>query len=139
MLGTQFGLLVLVSLCTRPYDLSRIGPFYARIHTPVGKENEARSLMPLPDPPESATLGMDGVYLDYRQSSRWAYQGLQRFGLEVPRLSWFDWLGLSRCLGFRGRLDRALDLAGRCRLKIGCFEHLTAAHSLSFRANNSCH
>ncbi len=113
MLGTQFGLLILVSLCTRPIDLSTIGPFYARIHTPVGKENEAQSLMPVTDPPVSATLGMDGVYLDYRLSSRWAYQGLQRFGLEIPRLSWFDWLGFLAAWVFVGGLIGLLTyLAG---------------------------
>ena len=61
MLATQFGLLVLVSLCTRPYDLSMIGPFYARIHTPVGKEDEVRLDRPPDDLPEAATIGMDGV------------------------------------------------------------------------------
>ena len=61
MLATQFGLLVLVSFCTRPYDLSAIGPFYARIHTPVGKEDEVRWDDPPHDLPEAATLGLDGV------------------------------------------------------------------------------
>jgi Na+/proline symporter len=93
MLGSQFGLLVVVSFCTRPDKISALGPFYARLHTPVGMENEVRALIAPGELPEAATLGMEGVVLDYGQSSRWAYQGLQRLGLEIPRLSWFDWLG----------------------------------------------
>ena len=47
----------------------------------------------LDDLPESATLGMDGTVLDYRKSSRFAYPRLQRLGLEIPRMTWFDWGG----------------------------------------------
>jgi Na+/proline symporter len=93
MLATQFGLLVLVSLCTRPLDLRVIGPFYARIHTPVGKEDEVRWDDPPHDLPEAATIGLEGVVLDYGKSSRFAYRRLQELGLEIPRLSWFDWGG----------------------------------------------
>ena len=46
-----------MSLCTRPDDLPVIGPFYARIHTPVGKEHEVRwddaSRMTCPRPLQS--------------------------------------------------------------------------------------
>ena len=42
MLAVEFGLMILVSLATRPRDLSALGPFYARLHTPVGKEDEVR-------------------------------------------------------------------------------------------------
>src|SRR5262249_30879074 len=91
MLATEFGLMILISLVTTPRDMSTFGPFYARLHTPVGKEDEVRcddgSEYPLEstdrfdqavlhDLPESATLGMDGVLLDYRKSSRFAYQRL---------------------------------------------------------------
>ena len=93
MLAVEFGLLVLVSLLTRPRDLSILGPFYARLHTPVGKEDEVRWDEPPSDLPESATLGMEGTSLDYRKSSRFAYPGFKSFGLEVPRLTWFDWGG----------------------------------------------
>ncbi len=48
---------------------------------------------PPDDLPESATLGMEGIVLDYRKSSRFAYPRLQRFGLEIPRMTWFDWGG----------------------------------------------
>ena len=43
--------------------------------------------------PESATLGMEGIVLDYRKSSRFAYPRLQKLGLEIPRMTWFDWGG----------------------------------------------
>jgi hypothetical protein len=113
MLATQFGLLVLVSLCTRPYDLAALGPFYARIHTPVGKEDEVRCDGPVPDHPEALALGMDGVLLDYGKSSRWAYGRLQRLGLEIPRLSWFDWLGFLAAWVFVGGLIGLLTWLAR--------------------------
>jgi hypothetical protein len=31
--------------------------------------------------------------LDYQQTSRFAYKGLQKMGIEVPRLSATDWGG----------------------------------------------
>jgi len=93
MLAVEFGLMVLVSLGTRPRDLATLGPFYARLHTPVGKENEVRWDDPPHDVPESATLGLEGTLLDYRKSSRFAYPGLQRLGIELPRLTRFDWMG----------------------------------------------
>ncbi len=92
-LAVEFGLLVLVSLLTPPSSMSTLGPFYARLHTPVGKEDEVRWDSAPEDLPESATLGLDVVRLDYRKSSRFAYAGLQRLGLEVPRFTWFDGLG----------------------------------------------
>jgi Na+/proline symporter len=113
MLGAQFGLLVFVSFCTRPSELSVIGPFYARLHTPVGKEDEVRWEGNPHQLPEAATLGMDGVFLDYRRSSRWAYGGLQRVGLEIPRLSWFDWVGFAGAwAGVGGLIGLLTWLAG---------------------------
>ncbi len=93
MLSVEFGLMILVSLVTRPRDLFALGPFYARLHTPVGREDEVRWNEPPDDLPESATLGMEGTVLDYRKSSRFAYARLQKLGVELPRLTWFDWLG----------------------------------------------
>jgi len=93
MLAVEFGLLILVSLLTRPRDLSTLGPFYARLHTPVGREDEVRWDEPPHDLPESATLGMEGTSLDYRKSSRFAYARLQELGFEVPRFTLFDWGG----------------------------------------------
>jgi Na+/proline symporter len=93
MLAVEFGLMFLVSLVTRRETDSSLGPFYARLHTPVGREDEVRWEEPPENLPESATLGMEGIPLDYRKSSRFAYTMLQRFGVELPRLTWFDWVG----------------------------------------------
>jgi hypothetical protein len=94
MLLVEFGLMILVSLITRPCGASVLGPFYARLHTPVGKEDEVRWDDPPHDLPESAALGLDGPALDYRKSSRFAYPRLQSLGLEIPRFTPFD------CVGF---------------------------------------
>jgi hypothetical protein len=93
MLAVEFGLLILVSLLTRPHELSALEPFYARLHTPVGREDEVRWHEPPDRLPESATLGMEGMALDYRKSSRFAYTRLQELGFEVPRFTLFDWGG----------------------------------------------
>jgi Na+/proline symporter len=90
MLAVEFGLMIAVSLVTRPRDLAALGPFYARLHTPVGCEASVRWDEPPADLPESATLGMEGTLLDYRKSSRFAYAQLQEVGLEIPRMTWFD-------------------------------------------------
>ncbi|MBI3839032.1 MAG: sodium:solute symporter family protein [Planctomycetia bacterium] len=92
-LSTEFGLLVLVSLLTRPHPPGRLDPFFARLLTPVGKEPEVQWIDAPADLPESATLGMDGVKLDYRKSSSYAHQRLLRWGIEIPRMTWFDWGG----------------------------------------------
>jgi hypothetical protein len=89
----EFGLLIFVSVMTRPRDPETLGPFYARLHTPVGREDEVRRDAVAEVLPESATLGMEGVLLDYRKSSQFACKQLQRFGVEVPRMTWFDGLG----------------------------------------------
>lgn len=94
MLGVEFGLLILVSLLTRPHPREQLDPFFARLHTPVGREEEV-----CPDGPpgtklhEAATLGLHGVVLDYRKASAYAYPGLQRAGLEIPRMGLVDWGG----------------------------------------------
>jgi len=93
MLAVEFGLMILVSLVTRPRDLFALGPFYARLHTPVGREALVRWEEPPPHLPESATLGMEGTALDYHKSSRFAYARLQKLGVEMPRMTWFDWGG----------------------------------------------
>jgi Na+/proline symporter len=93
MLAMEFGLMIAVSLITRPRDPATLRPFYARLHTPVGKEDEVRWDDPPDRLPESATLGMEGTTLDYGKSSRFAYVRLQKLGLEIPRMTWFDWGG----------------------------------------------
>ncbi len=93
MLSTEFGLMIVVSVFTRPRELAVLGPFYARLHTPVGSERDVAWRDPPPALPESATLGMDGVLLDYARSSRFVYPKLQALGFEIPRLTRFDWGG----------------------------------------------
>jgi Na+/proline symporter len=113
MLATEFGLLVLVSLCTRPPDPLMIDPFYARIHTPVGKEEEVRWDDPPHDLPEAATIGLEGVAFDYSKASKFAYGRLQRFGLEIPRLSRFDCGGfLAAWILVGGLIGLLIYLAG---------------------------
>jgi Na+/proline symporter len=92
-LAVEFGLLVAVSLLTRPHPAGQLDPFYARLLTPVGQEREVAWTDAPAELPESATLGLDGLPLDYRKSSAYAYRGLQRIGIEVPRFTWFDWGG----------------------------------------------
>jgi len=90
MLAAEFGLLILVSLLTKPHPEAQLNAFYARLHTPVGREAEMRLEAPAGDLPESATLGMDGVLLDYHKSSALVYPRLQKLGIEIPRLNAFD-------------------------------------------------
>jgi Na+/proline symporter len=93
LLSTELGLLVTVSLLTRPHPAGRLDPFFARLLTPVGKEREVEWTDAPAVLPESATLGLEGVKLDYRKASAYAYRGLQRLGIELPRMTWFDWGG----------------------------------------------
>ena len=113
MLAVEFGLMIVVSLITRPRGVSTLGPFYARLHTPVGKEDEVRYDEPPDDLPDSATLGMEGTALDYRKSSRFAYTD--------PAKAWRgnpadDLVRLGRVpdrLGAGRRFDWPVSLAGR--------------------------
>ena len=93
MLAVEFGLMIVVSLVTHPRDLAVLGPFYARLHTPVGKEDEVRWDEPPHELPESATLGMEGILLDYHKSSRFAYGRLQKTWRGNPAYDSFDWGG----------------------------------------------
>ncbi len=93
MLAVQFGVLILVSLVTAPQSAARLDPFFARLHTPVGRENEFAFIQTPQSFTEEATLGLDGTTLDYERTSQFAYAGLQRLGIEVPRLSLTDWSG----------------------------------------------
>jgi Na+/proline symporter len=93
MLAVEFGLLIFVSLFTRPHPDAQLDFFFARLHTPVGKEKEVGLNAKADSLPESATMGMDGALLDYQKSSLFAYRHLQRWGIELPRLNWVDWGG----------------------------------------------
>jgi Na+/proline symporter len=113
MLVAEFGLMILASFLTTPRELSALGPFYARLHTPVGKEAEVRWDGSLEKLPESATLGMDGLALDYRKSSSFAYARLQQLGIELPRMTWFDWAGfLAAWVLVLGLISLLIWLAG---------------------------
>jgi hypothetical protein len=104
ILSVEFGLMILVSLCCPRKALSTLEPFYARLHTPVGKEADV-CWDDAPDPlPESATLGLEGTRLDYRKSSRFAYAGLQRLGIELPRFTLLDISGFLAAWGLVGAL-----------------------------------
>lgn len=92
-LACEFGLLIFFSRVTRPRPQLTLDAFFARLHTPVGKEPDVSWDSPPADLPESATLGLDGQLLDYEKSSRYAYPSLQRLGIELPRLTFLDWAG----------------------------------------------
>lgn len=92
-LVSQFGVFVLISLCTRSQPAERLDPFFARLHTPVGCESECAMESPPHEYRAEATLGLHGPALDYKKSSRYAYPGLQKLGIEIPRMSLVDWGG----------------------------------------------
>ncbi len=104
MLVTEFGLLVAVSLLTRPRAKGELDPFFARLLTPVGAEPQVAWTDAPPELPESATLGLDGWKPDYRKASGYGYRGLQRWGFEVPRMTWIDWGGFALAWAFVGGL-----------------------------------
>jgi hypothetical protein len=93
VLCVEFGSMALVSLLTRPLDAARLDAFYARLLTPVGREQEMKLASSPQNADESITLGMEGLVLDYKKAARLAYQWPRRFGFEIPRLGWFDWGG----------------------------------------------
>jgi len=67
--------------------------------TPVGRENEVLLVNQDVELHESATLGMDGIVLDYQKASRFGYAGLRRMGIELPRLTRFDFAGFLAAWG----------------------------------------
>jgi hypothetical protein len=101
-LGVEFGLLILVSLVTRPQRRERLDPFFARLLTPVGREADVCSADKGPWQASGALdaataadagLGLDGPPLDYSKASAFGNSWLRPLGLEVPRLNWIDWGG----------------------------------------------
>jgi Na+/proline symporter len=93
MLGIQFGVLIVVSLLTPAQPATRLDPFFARLHTPVGREQEFALSDPAVAYQEEAALGLHGIALDYSQASQCAYSGLRKIGIEIPRMSFVDWAG----------------------------------------------
>ena len=119
MLAAAFGLLIAVSLLTRPLPAEQLDSFFARLHTPVGRESDVRLTGParttkteadpaahsvaaaLSEEPASTTEGV-ALQLDYRKASAFAYRGLQRFGVEIPRFARIDWGGFLTAWGLVG-------------------------------------
>lgn len=93
MLAAQFGVFALVSLVTRPQPAAQLDPFFARLHVPVGREQEFALAAPPEDFREEAALGMHGVSLDYDKAQRLASPRLRQIGFEIPKLSLIDWAG----------------------------------------------
>jgi hypothetical protein len=92
-LAAQFGVFFIVSLCTRPQPAEQLDPFFARLHTPVGREQEFALAEPVAAFQEEAMLGLHGIAIDYRQASQFAYPGLRKIGIEIPRMTAIDWGG----------------------------------------------
>ena len=90
MLGVQFGVLILISLVTRPQSTVQLDLFYARLLTPVGKEKEVATDRTYD---AALTIGLAGKPLDFKAAESFGYSGARRFGLEIPRLTWIDWGG----------------------------------------------
>ena len=121
MLGAAFGLLIVVSLLTRPLPAEQLNPFFARLHTPVGRESDVRVTAPAGIAKAQADHGVQSVAAvaswepaaaaegedaqwDYRKASAFAYRSLQRVGLEIPRLGRIDWGGFLLAWGLVGAL-----------------------------------
>jgi len=99
MLSAEFGVLILVSLCTKSQPAKQLDPFFARLHTPIGREEEFTETTPSENPHESATLGLHGLRLDYNLAKKNAYPSLRRWDLEIPRMTWSDWNGFLAAWG----------------------------------------
>ena len=119
MLGVAFGLLIIVSLLTRPLPAKQLNGFFARLHTPVGRESDVRLTAPAgtakagadrrvqavaPDASSELTSAAEGddIQLDYQKASAFAYRSLQRLGLEIPRAGRIDWGGFLVAWGLVG-------------------------------------
>jgi Na+/proline symporter len=102
MLAVQFGVLIIVSLLTREQSTKDLDLFYARLLTPVGKEEETfREVVP-----EDATLavGLHGKLLDYHKASFYGYAAPRRLGFEIPRMTVVDWGGFLAAWSMVGAL-----------------------------------
>jgi hypothetical protein len=93
MLAAEFGLMIGVSLATRPQDKSLLDSFFARLLTPVGSETEMAVEPAGGAVPDFTLVGLDGKSLDYAKASRHGCRGLAQWGLEIPRWKPSDWLG----------------------------------------------
>jgi Na+/proline symporter len=108
-LSVEFGLLIVVSLLTPAHRRSRLDPFFARLLTPVGKEDEV--LLPADaEVPEFAALGLDSPAFDYQKAAAYGYPLLRPLGIEIPRMTWFDWGGFLAAWVLVGALIGSLVL-----------------------------
>jgi len=99
MLCVEFGVLVIVSLLTKSQSDRQLDPFFARLHTPIGSEVEFAATNIPDELHESATLGMHDVRLDSSKASSNGYPLLQKWGIEIPRMTWCDWGGFLAAWG----------------------------------------
>ncbi|MBI5759085.1 MAG: sodium:solute symporter family protein [Planctomycetales bacterium] len=99
MLVAQFGALIVVSLLTKPQPASLLDPFFARLLTPVGTEDENSCMTEPAEHAEQATLGLHGKSLDYSRVSKFASPTWRRLGFEIPRFTLLDWGGFVAAWG----------------------------------------
>jgi Na+/proline symporter len=96
VLAAQLVVLVTVSLLTKPQPADWLDPFFARLHTPVGREAEFVLARPSGGYSEEASLGLPiAAPLDYHKASSLAYRSLRSFGFEIPRMGFADWAGFA--------------------------------------------
>lgn len=113
MLGAQFGAMIVVSLMTRPLPTSQLDPFFARLLTPVGREQEFALAVTPADHADEATLGLHGISLDYAQAAHLRSPAWHRLGFDIPRFTWFDWGGFLLAWGVvAGLIGLLVWLAG---------------------------
>jgi hypothetical protein len=93
VVAVQFGILIIVGLMTRPQPAAVLDPFFARLLTPVGREAEFALPAGEFDPSDNSALGLHTGPLDYRRAAPLGYRVLQKFGIEIPRMTWRDWGG----------------------------------------------
>ncbi|MCY2966490.1 MAG: sodium:solute symporter family protein [Planctomycetota bacterium] len=92
-LTAQFGALIGISLLTGMKPKAQLDPFFARLLTPVGREDEmALSAVPTQFAAE-AGLGLASPGLDYQKASVLGYSTARRLGLEMPRMGLAEWGG----------------------------------------------
>jgi Na+/proline symporter len=99
MLAVQFGVMVLLSLITRPHPEEQLNPFFARLYTPVGRESEMQERVPQNQLSDDTMLGLHGPSLDYHKAAALGYAAPRRLGLELPRLTVADWAGFLAAWG----------------------------------------
>jgi Na+/proline symporter len=114
MLAVEFGVMIAVSLLTPPLPAERLDPFFARLLTPVGREDEVRTDVGEPWPnTEDVALGLDGPPLDYAGAARFGVAWLRPLGIELPRLGLVDWGGfLAAWLMVAALLGLLIGIAG---------------------------